>query len=88
MHRKALKQEASQSAETLNDGLVIPSLDLTENVLSTSNIEELANVVEPSFQSQVEQVSTSVFVVEHPLTSKLEQKSTYKSRTNVRNPVF
>ena len=31
-------------------------------------------------------MSTSVFVVEHPLTSKLEQKSTYKSRTNVRNP--
>ena len=50
-HLNEVKQEASQSAETLNDGLVIPSLDLTENVLSTSNIEELANVVEPSFQS-------------------------------------
>ena len=31
-------------------------------------------------------MSTSVFVVEHPLTAKLEHLSTYKSRTNVRNP--
>ena len=51
-------QRASQSAETSNNDLVLPtsktpdsSLDLTENVLSASNIEELANVVEPSLQS-------------------------------------
>ena len=51
-------QRASQSADTLNDYLVIPTsktnasaLDLTENSLSTSNVEELANVVEPTFQS-------------------------------------
>ena len=56
--RDEVIQRASQSAETLNDYLVIPttnapvpSLDLTENVLSSSNIEEFASVVEPSLRS-------------------------------------
>ena len=56
--RNEVIHRASQSAETLNDYLVIPTsknpdsaLNLTENVLSTSNIEEIANVVEPSLRS-------------------------------------
>ena len=56
--RDEIIQRASQSAETLNDYLVIPttnppdpSLDLTENVLSSSNIEEFASVAEPSLRS-------------------------------------